>query len=542
MVRSLLSSLALLGVVPGNSGDNYPKNPDIDIEHYAFALELSDDSDEIGGVATITARFRTDGVTLLRLDLANSGQDSAGRGMAVEAVMAGATPLSYTHESDVLLVRLPPSVAGARQTITVRYGGVPAAGLTIGPNKHGDRTFFSDNWPDKARHWLPTVDHPYDKASAEMIVTAPSHYQVISNGLLVETSDLSDGRRLTHWRQSVPIASWLYVLGVARFAVQHVDDYQGAPIQTWVYPQDRDAGFYDFAVPTKDAMAFYGDRVGPFAYEKLANIQSNSVGGGMEAATAIFYGDDAVTGTRDVRWRNVIIHEVAHQWFGNAVTESDWDDVWLSEGFATYFTLLFIEHAYGRDAFVDGLERSRQRILTFYRERPDYRVVHDHLTDMGQVTTGMQYQKGAWTLHMLRGLLGTELFWEGIRTYYRRYLNGNASTADFRRVMEEVSGQDLAWFFQQWLYQGGIPTVEGTWRYDAVGGNIIVDLHQTTPTYRFRLPIDLAVRRDGAAPTITRVVLEEESQRFVIASDDPPASVELDPEFLVLMDGTFTAR
>lgn len=96
-------------------------------------------------------------------------------------------------------------------------------------------------------------------------------------------------------------------------------------------------------------LAFYSDTVGPFSYEKLANVQSNSVSGGMEAASAIFYSEGSVTGDRSVRWRNVVILEIAHQWFGNAVTESDWDDVWLSEGFATYFTLLYVEHAYGRD-------------------------------------------------------------------------------------------------------------------------------------------------------------------------------------------------
>jgi len=542
MFRPLIAAVASLGFLSATPRDDYPKNPHVDIERYVFQLELSDDTDDIRGEATIVARFLADGVTQLRLDLINAGFDSAGRGMTVHEVSSAGTGLAFTHSEDVLLITIPASTAGHQRTITIRYSGAPATGLIIGPNKHGDRTFFSDNWPNRARHWLPTVDHPYDKAVSEMIVTAPAHYQVISNGLLIETTDVAPGVRRTHWRQSVPIATWLYVLGVARFAVQHVDDYKGKAIQTWVYPQDREAGFYDFAVPTKEAMAFYGDRVGPFAYEKLANVQSNSVGGGMEAATAIFYGDNSVTGRRDVRWRNVIIHEVAHQWFGNAVTEYDWDDVWLSEGFATYFTLLFIEHAYGRDEFVAGLERSRDRILRFYQERPDYRVVHDDLSDMGQVTTGMQYQKGAWTLHMLRGLVGTETFWEGIRSYYRRYMNGNASTDDFRRTMEEASGMDLGWFFQQWLYQGGVPLVEGSWSYDGDRDEVTVELKQLTPGYQFRLPLALAIHRAGEAPSIEHVVIEDDEHRFVFASDDEPTDVVLDPEVWTLMDATFERR
>ncbi len=332
------------------------------------------------------------------------------------------------------------------------YHGVPAGGLLVGPNKHGDRTFFSDNWPNKARQWLPVVDHPYDKATAEFRVTAPAHYQVVSNGLLVEETDLGDGRRLSRWRQSVPIASWLYVLGVARFAVEHRPAWKGLPIETWVFPQDRDRGFEAFAEPTVAALDFFSTRVGPYSYERLANVQANGLKGGMEAATSILYGDDSVSGPPR-RWDSVIVHEIAHQWFGNAVTEGDWDDVWLSEGFATYFTHLFVEHAEGRDAFVAGLRADRDQIRAFDLKNPGYRIVHDNLSDMKQVTTGAgTYRKGAWTLHMLRGVVGDEAFWSGIREYYRLYRDKNASTADFRRVMEEASGRELGWFFDQWLH------------------------------------------------------------------------------------------
>ena len=539
MVRSLLAAFAVAVLPPI---DDYPKNPNIDIERYVFDLTLNDVNDSLLGSATIMARFLADGITSLRLDLMNAGFDSTGRGMTVSHVTTGGQVLDFTHADDVLLVTIPPSKAGQQQTVTVTYAGVPATGLVIGPNKHGDRTFFSDNWPNKARHWLPTVDHPYDKAMSEMIVTAPSHYQVVSNGLLIETTDVGSGMRRSHWRQSVPIATWLYVLGVARFAMQHVGDYEGKAIQTWVYPQDREAGFHDFAVPTKDVIEFYGDRVGPFAYEKLANIQSNSVGGGMEAASAIFYGDNSVTGTRDVRWRNVIIHEVAHQWFGNAVTENDWNDVWLSEGFATYFTLLYIEHAYGRDEFVRGLERSRNRILRFYAEQPDYRVVHDNLTDMSQVTTSMTYQKGAWTLHMLRGLIGTEAFWKGIRTYYARHFNGNATTEDFRQAMEEASDIELGWFFEQWLYQGGVLAIDGGWRYHADRGVVTVDLAQTQATYQFAMPLDIAIHSAGGVVRVERVELVDRQHTFEFAVDGTPTALALDPGVWVLMEASFVRR
>ena len=235
--------------------DTYPKNPAIDALNYAFALTLSDETDMISGEATIDLRFLEAGIDEVRLDLIELKAD--GNGMRVLAVTGADGALEFEHRDDALFIALDPTEAGERRQVIVRYEGVPATGLIIGPNKHGDRTFFSDNWPNKARNWLPTIDHPYDKATSELIVTAPTHYQVISNGLLIEESDLLDGTRRSHWKQSVPIATWLYALGVARFAVQTVDYYNGVPIQTWVYPQDRDAGFHDFAVPTKQAMEFY---------------------------------------------------------------------------------------------------------------------------------------------------------------------------------------------------------------------------------------------------------------------------------------------
>ncbi len=548
VIAVLLASGPTFSTEPGRAVgpalDDYPRRIGIDVEHYRFEIDLSDESDRIEATATVTVRFTANGVAQLPLDLVAASPD--GTGMTVAGVTANGTGLPFAHEADVLTIDLPAAGrAGERELVTVRYAGVPAAGLRAGPNVHGDRTFFSDNWPNRARHWLPTIDHPYDKATSEMLVTAPAHYQVVSNGVLVEETDRPGGDRLTHWRQSVPIATWLFVLGVARFAVQHVGDFRGRPIQTWVYPQDREAGFHDFAVPTKAAMEFYHDRVGPFAYEKLANITSPVTGGGMEAATAIMYHESSVTGERPVRWRNVVIHEVAHQWFGNAVTESDWDDVWLSEGFATYFTLLFIEHAYGRDEFVEGLRSSADRVFAQYAIDPEYRIVHDNLSDMRRVTSGATYQKGSWVLHMLRSRLGDEAFWAGIRAYYARYVNGNASTADFRRAMEEASGDDLGGFFDQWLYRGGNPRLEGWWAYDPTARAVQIELRQTQPSSTtFTLPLEVGVHYDGAAaPSLVDTLdIDARFHRFVVPVEREPSGITLDPEVKALFQSSFGPR
>jgi len=538
--------IALLFLFPMTAvADTYPVNKSIDISHYQFKLTLSDASDEIVGDANIRAKLLGNGVKQVRLDLVGRSEEHDGRGMRVHSVTSAGENLTYDHSDDVLLIDLP---SGSRVndpvSIDVRYSGIPATGLLIKDNKHGDRNFFSDNWPNKARHWLPTVDHISDKATSEFLIIAPSHYQVISNGLLQERTDLDGGLRLTHWKQSVPTSPWLYVLGAARFAVQYVDEFDHKSIQTWVFHQDRDAGFYDFAVPTRQALEFFSSHIGPFAYEKLANIQSNSVSGGMEAASAILYADGSVSGERTARWQGIIVHELAHQWFGNAVTEASWDDVWLSEGFATYFTLLFTEYAHGRDAFVAGLTEARDWIFDNHAEDPGYRIVHENLDDMSQVTSGMTYDKGAWILHMIRNETGDENWWAGIQNYYRKYMNANASTDDFRVEMEAVCDCDLKPFFHQWLYQGGNVFLQGEWFYDDSSNTVEVTLAQTQSSdYEFSVDVEIGIfGNNDQLPSIHILSLAGRSGTLSIPLAEKPARVVVDPRTVLLAKWSFAEK
>ena len=199
----------------------------MDVVHYVFRLTLTDANNEIAGESTVTMRVTAAGVKELALDLVKAAAD---KGMTVSSVTCGGTNATFVHEADRL--RITPATAPAAGTdisCTTTYRGVPAGGLRIINNIHGERTAFSENWPNNARHWLPMVDHPYDKATGEFIVTAPAQYQVVANGLLQEEADLPNGMRRTHWKQSVPIASWLYALGVARFSVRHYATSKGIP-------------------------------------------------------------------------------------------------------------------------------------------------------------------------------------------------------------------------------------------------------------------------------------------------------------------------
>ncbi len=514
--------------------DNYPRQPGIDAQHYVFRVTLSDDNDEIAGETTADLRFVSEGVTQVILDL-TSLKD--GKGMTVSEVTSSGGSIRFTHANDRLTITLAAAPkAGERRQFTVKYRGVAGSGLHIAKNKFGERTFFSWNWPTMARQWLPTIDHPYEKATSEFLVTAPAHYQVVANGLLMEEIDLGEGRRLTHWKQSVPIATWLNNIGVARFASRHFGTAAGVPLETWVFPQDRENGIVTFEEPTRRAIEFFSTHIGPYPYEKLADVQVTQMGGGMEHASAIFYGEKSVTNRPA---SGLVAHEISHQWFGDSVTETDWDDAWLSEGFATYFAALTTEFYDGRDAFATAMKRSRTGILGMERRTPNVAVIHDNLPEIqnGRAPVPIVYQKGGWTLHMLRGVVGTEKFWAGIREYYRRYRDSNASTEDLRQVMEEASGTDLNWFFRQWLRRAGSPSVEGGWKYNAETKRVEIDLAQTQTGEAFRLPLEVSL-----GGKTERLEMTEKAQRFAIAADKDPGVVELDPNAWVLMDAKFEKR
>jgi aminopeptidase N len=530
-------ALVVLGFASALGADTYPRQPGIDARHYAVRLSLlTSDSNEIQAVATVTLRIVTPGTREAVLDLTSATPD--GKGMTVTSVTAEGRVVPIEHRDNRLHLPVPAgTIAGQDVIFTISYHGAPGNGLRLLNNIHGDRTAFSENWYNRARQWLPMIDHPADKATGELIVTTRADYQVVSNGVIIEQLDLPGGLRRTHWKQDVPISSWLYSLGVARFIVRQGGIVRGVPFSYWAFPQDADKGLTALEKDARGSFEFFSDRVGPYAYGKLAHVEAAGMSGGTEHVSNIFYGEKGVT-----VGNAAVVHETAHQWFGDAVTESDWNDVWLSEGFATYFTLLYTEYAGGRDAFVDGLRRSRNAVLRLEKSLPDTPVVHANFDEAAtQPNNRLVYEKGAWTLHMLRDLIGGEPFWRGIRLYYQRHMNGVASTADLRRAMEEVSGQDLRWFFAQWLTRSGVPQVSGTWRYDSAARHIVMTVRQTQAGDPFRFSLGVGVSAaSGSVPAVHQVQVTGRESTFSIPADAEPAAVVLDPGVWLLAElGTF---
>lgn len=506
----------------------------IDIQHYTFQLTLNDSTDVISGEATVDVVFTKE---LREIVLNLMSRNSQGMGMTVKEVVLQGQRLLFSHQNNLLQISLPQAVqAGNARSLTIIYNGVPEDGLIISQNKYGDRTFFGDNWPDRARYWLPTVDHPADKAGVDFIVRAPIHYTVVGNGVKLEESFLHAGQKLTHWHEEVPIATKVMVIGVARFAIQRSGLMNDVAVESWVYPQNRLEGFNDYAA-AGSVLDFLHHHVGPYAYKKLANVQSKTRYGGMENASNIFYFENSVTGKGGIE--PLIAHEVAHQWFGNSVSEKDWHHVWLSEGFATYFTNAYFEFHYGRDAMAERLAVERKQVIE-YSQKKKLPVVFTTLpANLIELLSVNSYQKGSWVLHMLRQETGDDAFWRGIRAYYQQYQNANATTDDFKRVMETASGKDLSVFFRQWLYDGtGHPVLNCAWHYDAKAKMLVLEAAQVQQGL-FDVPLEVGIYTENQEiPTIHRVRITKEHNKFSIPVAQKPSKTGLDPHVNLLFEGS----
>lgn len=532
-IRFLLLFLISINGVLLRSQNQIPRLNQLDVQHYRFGLALSDTTDQILGETQIRIKFLQE-LSTFDLDLV-ALRETDGKGMNVEIVAEGEGYENYVpHEQmgETLRLNLPePVKAGAEKTFTIRYTGIPADGLIIDANKFGHRTFFGDNWPNRAHHWLPTVDHPSDKASVEFIVRAPEHYQVIGNGIQMEETNLLNGNTLTHWREDAQLPTKVMVIGAADFAVERAGEVEGIPITSWVYPENRTEGFHDYEQALK-VLPFFINRVGPYSYQKLANVQSKTRYGGMENASNIFYYENSVTGKQERE--SLIAHEIAHQWFGNSASEGNWHHVWLSEGFATYFTTLYFEETYGPQVAREMRAEDREQIINFAASS-DSPIIDTRITDYNDLLNTNSYQKGGWVLHMLRRKIGDEAFWRGIREYYATYRNSNALTEDLQRIMEQVSGQKLDTFFTQWLYRPGLPILDVKIAPTGKRNKYQLTIQQTQAGEAFEFPLTLALHSpDGKVEHITVDVRQKTQSKTIRFKGDLPR-VELDPEVEVLV-------
>ena len=528
---------------PGTYGD-------IDVLHYDLQIGLpAPGGTSVRGAATLTLTPRRSGISTATLDFT---------GLAVIGVAVDGVSTEYTYEDGRLGIPLGEGATPADTfRVEIRYAGVPDDGLIFRRNVYGRPSVFADNWPNRARFWFPSVDDPSDKATVSFTVLAPAAWVVVANG--AEEGPPTDAppaeggapRRTWRWDMAEPVSPYNFVIGAAEMVTIPLGTAAcgRAPaspredgcveVSAWLLREDTAQARASFR-RASEMVDYYADLVGPFAFEKLAHVQSATRFGGMENATAIFYTEDGLASGRDME--GTVAHETAHQWFGDEVTEADWPELWLSEGFATYFGHLFFEHADGEAEFRRRMEESRRDYLS--SGVTGQAVIDPNQQDLFALLNANNYPKGAWVLHMLRGILGDETFFDGIRHYYRRYGGRVATTEDFRQVMESESGRDLRWFFDQWLRKPGYPILNTDWAWDPAAGEVTVTVTQAQdPDWPvFHLPLQIAV--DGGAGQAVRhdVDVVGRVQRFRFPAATEPMAVTVDPDDWVLKGDGRTRR
>jgi aminopeptidase N len=448
----------------GSEGIGDPYFPQLgnggyDALHYALDIDAKVDTNQITATTTMQAKATQ---KLAQFDLDFTGFE-------IDSVAVNDAPAKYHRVGRELVISPAETISdGDTFNTTVKYHGVPGEGVTdvyevfaVGW-LHYDKGVYVASEPNGAAAWYPVNDHPRDKATYSIRVTVQKPYVVASNGVLQQTIDNGDTTTYV-WGTDYPLASYLVALDIADFTVQQTQSPQGVPIRNYFPRESAAQGEKTFA-STGDMIDYFSGLYGAFPFEAYgAAVADTNLSFALETQTMTLFGDDILNPDS---WQSaggpqgVIAHELSHQWFGDSVSLENWQDIWLNEGFATYSEALWFEHTNGAPTM--------QRILASW-----YDLISSPQFTAGDIAApgnppaadlfnSNVYLRGAWTLHALRLKVGDSAFFSILRTYYDRYKYGNATTADFIKVAEEVSRIDLADFFDAWLYKTAVPSVPQT--------------------------------------------------------------------------------
>ena len=515
MKRILLSYLVLFPVAIFSQVDTRT----IDVIDYEVFLKVSDSSNRIE-VDEWIRFFWLDTSRTVVFDL--TSVDESGKGMKVDHIIESGDTLTFEQRENKLFFTPMVVDANGEVNIQLHFSGIPADGLVISENKFGDRTFFGDNWPNRAHNWFACLDHPSDKATISFQIQAPEKYDVVSVGKLL----LDEKRGMDHYfvlRSNVPIPTKVMVVGIADFSFYHIGSASGVQITNAVYIGENEDVHEDMEV-SAPILDFFEDYIAPYEFEELENVQSTTRYGGMENAGCIFYDENAFNGR--LTGEDLLAHEIAHQWFGNSATESDWPHLWLSEGFATYFTNLYIRSKYGEEAFDQQLQKDRKKVLQF-AESYEHPVVDTVYSEIETLLNANAYQKGSWVLHMLHYQLGDSVFKKCIQEYYGEFRLANASTSDLQSIFEKVSGVDLDQFFRQWLYTSGHPELKVTLVGKRKVCKLRIEQVQKQAPFQFPLMIRFTLKK---GEVINREFqINSRYQEFTLELDEPISDVKIDP-------------
>jgi aminopeptidase N len=540
--------------VPGD--EHYTPDRQIAISHLKLDLRFDEEKQSVEGAATITFSPINDGLMHFELDIAEMAIRSVrllsvekrGTGDLLRPSIQPARRLDFETHTEKLAIELDrPYGRNEQLTVEISYSCFPRKGLFFikpdedYPNK--PRQVWSQGENEDAHWWFPCHDVTNQKMTTEMIATVKSNYFALSNGELIGVRDNpSEGTRTFHWSQAQPHPAYLVTIVIGEYEAIN-DGYDGLPIDYYVYRdrlQDGQRLFGD----TPRMIKFFEEKLDyAYPYPKYAQILVDDfLFGAMENTSASTFTERCLLDDRaalDLSYDDIVAHELAHQWWGDLVTCKDWSHIWLNESFATYSEYLWREHTRGRDEarfvlFQDFLIYLRQ-------DWKDYRrpIVYNRYRFSEELMDKHAYEKGACVLDMLRWVLGDDAFFRTLSHYLNKFEFSVAETNDFKVAIEEATGRNLHWFFDQWLYGAGYPELEVSYQWQREQNLLALSVKQVqktedkTPVFHFPVEIEIVtVETDEVIETERRtsyrVVIEKAEQDFYFPCESKPRMVLFD--------------
>ena len=495
-----------------------------DVLHYRLEFEIDPVAEYLDGGNTMTVEAVIEGVTDFRFWLHSA--------MSIADVRVDGRAATWRRlDTEVIEVELGRSFARNETfELEVLYRGSPVAGgwmsIVFGEER-GAPVVSTLSEPWFSYTWWPVKEDSRDKATGELLITVPKELTVVSNGVLAGVDEVGVDKHRFHWSTDYPMSPYLFAFSATdynTFSDSYVHPNGAMPVEFFVYPGSDTPQNRALWRLSLGMLAIFGELYGlyPFIDEKYA-IYEFPWGGGMEHQTATGQGGF---------WEDLTAHELAHQWWGDMVTCATWSDIWLNEGFATYSEALWSEFKSGfsdPDALRAAMSLRRPRRLdgTVYVHEP---------SDVSRIfSSDYSYRKGAWVLHMLRRVVGDEVFFATLEAYREGYEYRTATTDDFREVAEEVWGGDLRWFFDQWVYGGGAPAYRYGWREHEIDGQRYLELSvaQTQDESAFEMPLTLETIELGERRRYA-VWNDARDQHYLIAVSAPVDGVDFDPDVSIL--------
>lgn len=542
VIRALLSLLPIVFCtvvcvaqpLPGIEYDGGAPSHPFDVLHISLDVSFDFERSIVFGRVAHRIRSLNPSLAELRLDAAPEIMVSA---MTVNGIAA-----DFNRLDDVLSVRLPvPLRYNDTALVEIVYSVKPEKGLYFIKKNPGEPEGQDQIWTqgegEDHHYWIPMYDYPDDLATTEVRATVRSDWQVLSNGALVSRSDETAGNRVWHYRMEKPHAGYLIMLAAGNFLVTR-DTALNVPLEYWSYPEFPERVEPTFG-RTPDMLRYFDSLLGvPYPWNKYAQVVVDRfMYGGMENTTATTLNDFCLVDGRgflDYNPDELIAHELAHQWFGDLVTNRSWDHLWIHESFATYLAARYIGYRYGQEAY--------DRQMLSYSESAIYTDDDKGRSPIagGKGHTASLYGRGAYVLHMLNNLLGEELFWRSIRLFLERNAHRAVETNDLVVAFKDATGYNLDWFFDQWIYGSGMPDMQIT--QERSGDSLRLIVAQVQPrdslTLTFRIPLEIEILAGDSGPLpggesperrIEHVWLVDSVDTVTVALGSDPAAVIPDP-------------